>query len=165
MTVGLSLAHGAAAYAWFDASLSSAPDPPDKGCPPRGWGWPWLPRACVMGQDDPSKNRNFEPVKLRLDRSEPTLASVVAKARPGIRFNKYIESDCPTVFADACKPGLEGTCRSARTRPTFQDARPTGSEELGCTGREAGGRRGLGAGALAMNVARPVPLSSESLQT
>jgi hypothetical protein len=81
-----------------------------------------------MGQDDPRKNRSFEPVKLRLDRGERTLASVVAKARPGIRFNKYIESDCPTVFADACKLGLEGTCRSARTRPTFQDARPTGSK-------------------------------------
>jgi hypothetical protein len=53
-----------------------------------------------MGQDDPRKNGSFEPVKLRLDRSERTLASVVAKARPGIRFNKYIESDCPTVFAD-----------------------------------------------------------------
>jgi len=81
-----------------------------------------------MGQDDPSKNRSFEPVKLRLDRSEPTLASVVVKACPGIRFNKYIESDCPTVFADACKLGLEGTRRSARIRPTFQDARPTGSK-------------------------------------
>src|SRR5919106_3716158 len=64
----------------------------------------------------------------------------------------------PDVFADACKLGLEGTCRSARTRPTFQDARPTVQhEELGYTGHEAGGGRGLGPGAVAMNVARPVP--------
>jgi hypothetical protein len=37
------------------------------------------------------------------------------------------------------------------------------NEELGCTGREAGDGRGLGPGALAMNVAPPVPLSSESI--
>jgi bifunctional non-homologous end joining protein LigD len=32
----------------------------------------------------------------------------VAKARPGIRFNEHIEGDGPTVFAHACKMGLEG---------------------------------------------------------
>jgi bifunctional non-homologous end joining protein LigD len=32
----------------------------------------------------------------------------VAKARPGIRFNEHIEGDGPTVFAHACKVGLEG---------------------------------------------------------
>jgi hypothetical protein len=37
-----------------------------------------------------------------------TLASIVAKARPGIRFNEHIEGDGPTVFAQACKMGLEG---------------------------------------------------------
>ena len=37
-----------------------------------------------------------------------TLASVLAKAGPGIRFNKHIEGDGPTVFAHACKLGLEG---------------------------------------------------------
>jgi ATP-dependent DNA ligase len=31
-----------------------------------------------------------------------------AKARPGIRFNEHIEGDGPTVFAHACKLGLEG---------------------------------------------------------
>ena len=31
-----------------------------------------------------------------------------AKARPGIRFNEHIEGDGPTVFAHACKMGLEG---------------------------------------------------------
>jgi bifunctional non-homologous end joining protein LigD len=35
-----------------------------------------------------------------------TLASILAKARPGIRFNE--EGDGPTVFAHACKMGLEG---------------------------------------------------------
>ena len=37
-----------------------------------------------------------------------TLASTVAKASPGIRFNEHIEGDGPTVFAHACKMGLEG---------------------------------------------------------
>jgi ATP-dependent DNA ligase len=37
-----------------------------------------------------------------------TLASIVAKARPDIRFNEHIEGDGPTVFAHACKMGLEG---------------------------------------------------------
>jgi hypothetical protein len=37
-----------------------------------------------------------------------TLASIVAKAHPGIRFNEHVEGDGPTVFAHACKLGLEG---------------------------------------------------------
>src|SRR4029450_4248897 len=35
-------------------------------------------------------------------------ASIVAKASLGIRFNEHIEGDGPTVFAHACKMGLEG---------------------------------------------------------
>src|SRR5262249_11285089 len=45
-----------------------------------------------------------EPLQVR----KATLASIVAKARPGIRFNEHIEGDGPTVFAHACKLGLEG---------------------------------------------------------
>jgi bifunctional non-homologous end joining protein LigD len=37
-----------------------------------------------------------------------TLASVLAKAAPGLRLNEHIEADGPTVFAHACKMGLEG---------------------------------------------------------
>jgi bifunctional non-homologous end joining protein LigD len=37
-----------------------------------------------------------------------TLASTLAKAGPGIRFNKHLEADGPTVYAHACKFGLEG---------------------------------------------------------
>jgi bifunctional non-homologous end joining protein LigD len=32
----------------------------------------------------------------------------MAKARHGIRFNEHIDGDGPTVFAHACKLGLEG---------------------------------------------------------
>jgi bifunctional non-homologous end joining protein LigD len=37
-----------------------------------------------------------------------TLASIVAKGGAGIRFNEHMEGDGPTVFAHACKMGLEG---------------------------------------------------------
>jgi ATP-dependent DNA ligase len=45
-----------------------------------------------------------DPLEVR----KATLASIVAKARPGIRFNEHLEGDGPTVFAHACKMGLEG---------------------------------------------------------
>jgi len=45
-----------------------------------------------------------DPLEVR----KATLASIVAKASPGIRFNEHIEGDGPTVFAHACKLGLEG---------------------------------------------------------
>ena len=43
-----------------------------------------------------------DPLEVR----KATLASIVAKARAGIRFNEHIEGDGPTVFAHACKLGL-----------------------------------------------------------
>ncbi len=45
-----------------------------------------------------------DPLEVR----KATLASIVAKASSGIRFNEHIEGDGPTVFAHACKLGLEG---------------------------------------------------------
>jgi bifunctional non-homologous end joining protein LigD len=45
-----------------------------------------------------------DPLEVR----KATLASIVSKARPGIRFNEHLEGDGPTVFAHACKMGLEG---------------------------------------------------------
>ncbi len=37
-----------------------------------------------------------------------TLASVLARAAPGLRLNEHIEGDGPTVFLHACRLGLEG---------------------------------------------------------
>jgi bifunctional non-homologous end joining protein LigD len=45
-----------------------------------------------------------DPLQVR----KATLASILAKASSGIRFNEHIEGDSPTVFAHACKMGLEG---------------------------------------------------------
>jgi bifunctional non-homologous end joining protein LigD len=43
-----------------------------------------------------------------LEGRKATLEVMLAKAGPGIRFNEHIEGDGPTVFAHACKMGLEG---------------------------------------------------------
>jgi bifunctional non-homologous end joining protein LigD len=54
-----------------------------------------------------------EPLETR----KATLASVLAKAGPGIRFNEHIEGDGPTVFAHACKMGLEGIVSKRKDSP------------------------------------------------
>jgi ATP-dependent DNA ligase len=59
-----------------------------------------------------------DPLEVR----KATLASILAKARPGIRFNEHIEGDGPTVFAHACKLGLEGIV-SKRKDLTYRSGR------------------------------------------
>jgi len=51
-----------------------------------------------------------------------TLASIVAKAGPGIRFNEHIEGDGETVFRHACKLGLEGIVPK-RTNSPYRSGR------------------------------------------
>ena len=46
-----------------------------------------------------------------------TLASVLAKAAPGLRLKEHIEADGPTVFAHACKMGLEGIVSKRKASP------------------------------------------------
>jgi len=53
-----------------------------------------------LGGDDLRR----EPFEVR----KATLKSVLTKAGPGLRLNEHIEADGPTVFAHACKMGLEG---------------------------------------------------------
>src|SRR5437762_12771735 len=43
-----------------------------------------------------------------LEGRNATLRSMLAKAGLGLRFNEHLEGDGPTVFAHACKMGLEG---------------------------------------------------------
>jgi bifunctional non-homologous end joining protein LigD len=59
-----------------------------------------------------------DPLEVR----KATLASVLVKAAPGIRFNEHIEGDGPTVFAHACKLGLEGIV-SKRKGSTYRSGR------------------------------------------
>jgi bifunctional non-homologous end joining protein LigD len=44
-----------------------------------------------------------------------TLASLLSRASPGLRFNQHLdEKDGPLVFAHACKMGLEGIVSKRR---------------------------------------------------
>ena len=45
-----------------------------------------------------------DPLEVR----KATLRSMLAKAGLGLRFNEHMEGDGQTVFAHACKMGLEG---------------------------------------------------------
>jgi bifunctional non-homologous end joining protein LigD len=47
-----------------------------------------------------------------------TLASVLARAAPGLRYNEHIaHEDGETVFRHACKMGLEGIVSKRRDSP------------------------------------------------
>jgi bifunctional non-homologous end joining protein LigD len=54
-----------------------------------------------------------DPLEVR----KATLASVLAKAAPGLRLNEHIEADGPTVFVHACKLGLEGIVSKRKASP------------------------------------------------
>ena len=54
-----------------------------------------------------------EPLEVR----KATLRSVLAKTGPGLRFNEHLEGDGPTVFAHACKMGLEGIVSKRKDSP------------------------------------------------
>jgi bifunctional non-homologous end joining protein LigD len=69
-----------------------------------------------------------EPLETR----KATLASLLKRAEPGLQFNEHIEADGPTVFAHACKMGLEGivsklkasTYRSGRSPDWLKSKNP-----------------------------------------
>jgi len=42
---------------------------------------------------------------------------MLAKAGLGLRFNEHIEDDGPTIFAHACKMGLEGIVSKRKDSP------------------------------------------------
>jgi hypothetical protein len=66
-----------------------------------------------------------DPLEVR----KATLASIVAKASPGIRFNEHIEGEGETVFRHACKLGLEGIVSKRKgSHLTAPAARPIGSK-------------------------------------
>ncbi len=67
----------------------------------------------------------FDLIKLTGDdlRREPlevrraTLASVLVRAAPGVRFSEHLAADGPTIFAHACRMGLEGIVSKRRDSP------------------------------------------------
>ena len=54
-----------------------------------------------------------DPLEVR----KATLRSMLAKAGLGLRFNEHMEGDGPTVFAHACKLGLEGIVSKRKNSP------------------------------------------------
>jgi len=54
-----------------------------------------------------------DPLEVR----KATLRSMLAKAGLGLRFNEHLEGDGPTVFAHACKMGLEGIVSKRKDSP------------------------------------------------
>ena len=80
-----------------------------------------------------------DPLEVR----KAKLASVLAKAGPGMRFNEHIEGDGPTVFAHACKLGLEGIV-SKRLGSPYRSGPIERLPEVQEPGRASGetGRRG-----------------------
>jgi ATP-dependent DNA ligase len=54
-----------------------------------------------------------DPLEVR----KATLASILARAGPGIRLNGHIEADGETVFRHACKLGLEGIVSKRKGSP------------------------------------------------
>ena len=64
-----------------------------------------------------------DPLEVR----KATLASIVAKAGPGIRFNEHIEGDGPTALPHACSLAWKASHPCSLARPTALDARKIGS--------------------------------------
>jgi len=71
-----------------------------------------------------------------LDVRKATLRSMLAKAGLGLRFNEHLEGDGPTIFAHACKMGLEGLVSKRKDSMLRPLARLAQDEEPGGAGGE-----------------------------
>ena len=80
-----------------------------------------------------------DPLEVR----KATLASVLARGGHGLRLNEYIEADGPTVFAHACRIGLEGIAEELAL-PIRAVTRLVEVEKFGVCGGAARNGRGLG---------------------
>ena len=79
----------------------------------------WSAHGTCVARDDLRR----DPLEVR----KPTLASVLANAAPGLRYNDHIEhDDGETVFRHACKLGSKASSRSGRIRPIAAVAPPIG---------------------------------------
>jgi ATP-dependent DNA ligase len=62
-----------------------------------------------------------------LEVRKATVANVLGRVAPGLRLNEHIEDDGPTVFAHACKLGLEGIVSKRRDSSYRSGRSRTGS--------------------------------------
>jgi hypothetical protein len=85
----------------------------------------------------PGDDLRRDPLAVR----KATLASLLRRAAPGLRFNEHLDNeDGPLVFAHACKMGLEGIV-SKRKDSHYRSGRSPHwikSENPGLCGGEAG---------------------------
>ena len=89
---------------------------------------PYLVGVCT-GRLGPSRSRP----------ARQTLASLLKRAAPRLRLNEHIEADGPTVFAHACKMGLDGIVskrmdsryRSSRSADWLQSKNPASAAVRG----------------------------------
>ena len=65
-------------------------------------------RLTYLSHTQISSATTIRRVRDPLEVRKATLRSMLAKAGLGLRFNEHLEGDGPTVFAHACKLGLEG---------------------------------------------------------
>ena len=70
-----------------------------------------------------------DPLEVR----KATLASIVAKASPGIRFNEHMEGDGPLSSPMPASLASKASSQSARAPLTVPGARPIGSNEVWST--------------------------------
>ena len=77
----------------------------------------WSAHGTCVARDDLRR----DPLEVR----KPTLASVLANAAPGLRYNDQ-HDDGETVFRHACKLGSKASSRSGRIRPIAAVAPPIG---------------------------------------
>jgi ATP-dependent DNA ligase len=86
-------------------------------------GVPDFARLRYCHHDDSVLLCAFDLIELDGLRREPlvtrkaTLASLLSKASSGILLNQHFEHDGPTVFAHACKLGLEGIVSKRKDSP------------------------------------------------
>jgi bifunctional non-homologous end joining protein LigD len=88
-------------------------------------GMPSFDRIRYRRHDESVFLHAFDLIELNGDdlRREPfntrkaTLASLLRRAASGLRLNEHIEADGPTVFAHACKMGLEGIVSKRKDSP------------------------------------------------
>ena len=86
---------------------------------------PTMERAPETARHPDHETSYLNGNDLRRDPLEVRKATLASQGLR-IRFNEHIESDGPTVFAHACKMGLEGIV-SKRKDSAYRAARPIGS--------------------------------------
>jgi hypothetical protein len=105
----------------------------------------WVPTRCLCREAGGSLKWFAQQISELYRVRKAALASILRQSRHGVRLNEHLQHGCGlAVFQHACKMGLEGIV-TKRLGSRYRSGRSPDSQvqESGCSGREAGGRRGL----------------------